>query len=333
MSAFSRGAPPERSLELLDLVEGHLLGQVVLALVDAGFPEAAREPVQVEPVAKKLGVNPKMLAGVLEYVAARTTLVERRPDGYVATGLHAEARFALRQYVGAYGPVAQALLRILRGEVDATSTIATRRQADAFAALEGPGVALLTQVVVELAPRHVLDLGCGSGALLCQVASALPRLTGVGIDSSPDMCRSAAERAESAGIGERLSFLLGDAGSPRIFATVQDTGCVELVVASSLLNAFFAEGVDRAIAWLAEVARIFPRRLLLVSDYYGRLGSREPPWPRRSAMHDLVQLISGQGVPPPDQSAWEHIYQRAGVQLRHVMEDTSETGFIHCVQL
>ena len=76
-----------------------------------------------------------------------------------------------------------------------------------------------------------------------------------------------------------------------------------------------------------------PGRALLVSDYYGCLGQRDGRWFPKTALHDFVQVISGQGVPPPNLESWQAIYADAGCGLVHALEDDNASGFIHIVRL
>jgi ubiquinone/menaquinone biosynthesis C-methylase UbiE len=60
--------------------------------------------------------------------------------------------------------------------------------------------ALLAQVVADR-PRHVLDLGCGTGTLTIAIAKALPDAVVTGIDADPEALGIAANKARQAGVG------------------------------------------------------------------------------------------------------------------------------------
>ena len=56
---------------------------------------------------------------------------------------------------------------------------------------------------------------------------------------------------------------------------------------------------------------------------------------RHTLLHDIVQVISAQGIPPPDLEKWVAIYHAANCQLVHAYEGESSgiEWFIHVVQL
>ena len=322
-------SPPK--LDVLDVIEGHLVGQTLLQLLDLGVIDALHTPRKPADVADERGLDATMLERVLTWVAARTTLIEAQADRFVAAAMGDSACFSLRQYVGAYGPVAGSLAQILTRQIPARSMLDTKRHAEAFAGLSGTGVGVLTEVVATLRPRVVLDLGCGTGGLLRQLAQGNTAMRGWGIDHSEAMCREARRRAQGAEVAERLRFVCADAMSPPDWPMHVRLADVDVVVASSLLNEL-ATDAER-VGWLRALAQALPERLVVISDYYGRLGHGPPPWPRRVALHDFVQCISGQGIPPHDAQACQAIYRQAGVTLVHGIEDTQETGFVHLVRL
>lgn len=61
-----------------------------------------------------------------------------------------------------------------------------------------------------VAPKRVLDLGTGTGALLLAVLSEVPQATGVGVDLKPEAAALAARNAARLGLSPRATFLAGD---------------------------------------------------------------------------------------------------------------------------
>ncbi|WP_051033514.1 peptide chain release factor N(5)-glutamine methyltransferase [Sandarakinorhabdus sp. AAP62] len=77
-----------------------------------------------------------------------------------------------------------------------------------------PDTETLIEVALQrcTAPRRILDLGTGSGALLLAALSEWPQATGLGIDASPAALAVAQENAHRTGLAERAAFRLGDWG-------------------------------------------------------------------------------------------------------------------------
>ncbi|MEZ5937239.1 MAG: peptide chain release factor N(5)-glutamine methyltransferase [Hyphomonadaceae bacterium] len=72
-----------------------------------------------------------------------------------------------------------------------------------------------TELLVEFATKHLppggrlLDLGTGSGAIICSVLAERPDVQGVGVDLSPAALAMASRNAERLGVGERAVFVAG----------------------------------------------------------------------------------------------------------------------------
>ena len=76
---------------------------------------------------------------------------------------------------------------------------------------------------------------------------------------------------------------------------------------------------------------------MILCDYYGRLGKvrqRSAEF-KRTLIHDVAQIVSGQGVPPSCLEGWREIYSRTSCTLVKAFEGRSEglTWFIHVIQL
>ena len=71
---------------------------------------------------------------------------------------------------------------------------------------------LAARTCLEEKPQRILDLGCGTGDLLINIARRSPKDTEIiGLDYSQPMLEKAKQKAEKAGVSERTSFINGDA--------------------------------------------------------------------------------------------------------------------------
>ncbi len=303
------------------------------ALHELGVLAALTRPRRPAEVAAELALDPAMLSGVLEYCAARTDIVERVGTRFAARNYDAATQYLLDLYAGAFAPNAVELAVLLRSPERAHDAVDRSRHARAFVRApdgpEGTPAALLAQLGV----RRVLDLGCGQGALLRAMAVADDEFQGWGIDANPTTCRGARMAMCDAGVSGRVRIIRGDGFRPERHLTTKMIESIEAVVARDLLDELFAQDATAATSWLRGLRAEFPSRLLLIGDYYGRLGHRRARGDRRTLLHDYAQVITGQGVPPPTRAAWAAIYRDAGVRLIHVMEDRSTTKFLHLLHL
>ena len=91
---------------------------------------------------------------------------------------------------------------------------------DGRALIPRPETELLVEVALELAPRTVLDVGTGSGAVALAIADELPDCEVTGTDTSMDALGLARENAERLGINGRVSFQRGTVPEGRHFDLV-----------------------------------------------------------------------------------------------------------------
>jgi trans-aconitate 2-methyltransferase len=88
----------------------------------------------------------------------------------------------------------------------------------------------LVSRIRAVAPRRVVDLGCGPGDLTASLARRWPNAQVVGIDSSAAMLAVARQHARRADLGDRLRFEEGDIGQ-----WVPD-GPVDVIVSNAALQ-------------------------------------------------------------------------------------------------
>ena len=317
---------------VFDLVEACQLSRAVTVLNDLKVFESAK-PFSAKQVAAKHSLDATLLAGVLDYVALRTELL-RRTTGEQFVVTKKNSRFLIDLYTGAYGGTANQLTKILRNPAVAPASVDRVRYARAFESVDSAAQGILPDVISALEFNYTLDLGCGNGDLLLELARRNGSFIGWGIDSNPAMLKVARARLRKVQIGKRVRFLEADGVRLRQEIPAGVRSQVRSITCCNFANEMFAQGEREAINWFRELRECFPGRPLLNCDYYGRLGrTKGRKLQRETLLHDYVQLISGQGIPPATMAQWRSIYSKAGCRLVHVIEDTSTTRFIHVVGL
>lgn len=313
-----------------DLAEAFHLAHAVAALDDLQILDTlAQQPATAEVLAKRFRLDRAVLQAVLEFLAARTDIVRKKGRAFAATPSSREARFLLDLYLGAFRPNAIGLARILRNPRVGAQVVDRKRHARTFERVARPQDHPVAKLIRQLALERVLDLGCGSGDLLVQLARGNTRLLGWGVELNPHLIGIARARIRAARLSGRLRVIEGDTRKLATVLPVTVVGQVTGVTACHVANEMFRSGTRTATTWLRGIRRTLPGRPLLINDYYGRLGSGRTSQDRHTLLHDYVQVISGQGIPPSTLREWREIYDEAGYRLVHVLEDRVTTQFIH----
>ncbi|MFF3314461.1 class I SAM-dependent methyltransferase [Streptomyces sp. NPDC003035] len=139
------------------------------------------------------------------------------------------------------------------------------------AEIQGPAYARATAWLGELVPaagvRRVLDIGSGPGVVTALLADAFPAAEVVAVDAAPELLERARARAESRGLGARVSTLHAE-----LPAGFDDLGEADLIWAGNSLHHL---GDQRAA--LATFATKL-RSGGLVALVEGGLPARHLPW-------------------------------------------------------
>lgn len=324
----------EERFTALELMQAMQLGHAVAALHALGVMDAlarAREPGEL---ARQLGLDAVLVSGLLDHAARATDLVRRKGLRYQTTrSWDRKARFLVNLYGLAFGAASAQVQALLCRRELGSRLVDRQRHAQAFNADPHEQPRILPALLRQFDIDRVLDLGCGAATLLIQIALSNPGFRGWGVEANAAMCLAARASARRAGVAHRVRLLRGNAR--RIEHVVPRTVAakVQAVVASQFVNEMFGAGPSTAIKWLRSMRNVLPGRLLVVADYYGRLGSALAVDERLTLVHDHAQLVSGQGVPPPRRRDWALLYARAGARLVHSIEDDRSTRFIHLVAL
>jgi len=148
------------------------------------------------------------------------------------------------------------------------------------------------------------------------------------------MCAAAQARVAARGLADRIEIVCGDARDLPSLLGDDVLDEIDVVHCKGLMNELFGNGDSDAVAYLSVLRSLFPDRLLLNVEYYGKLGlvygvdSRY----RHTLVHDVVQQLTGQGVQPSDRDGWDRVYRAAGAALEHAFEG-DESGIEWCVHV
>ena len=118
---------------------------------------------------------------------------------------------------------------------------------------------LLAKLPAGFAPKTILEIGCGTGAVLARTAARFPGARVVGIDLSPEMLAVAARTTAS--FGDRVKLVRIAYGEPLSKGALADLAPAgfDLVTASYALTMFgdaYAPAIDAAARDLSREGRL-----------------------------------------------------------------------------
>lgn len=326
---------------LLEALQGYYATIVLLQFRRLGVLSKLVVPKTPGVVAKQLGLDPAMTKQLLGFLALTTNVVQQtRKGAYQLNGPHyAELSFQLEKFAGAYGPAAEALANTLQYPGNCANHVDRRALATAFSEAKAFQSSLVSDLIAASGVNCLLDLGCGPASLLVDLAQRNSSFRGIGLDSSRSMCAHARRAVRSAGLDRQIEIRHADAGNPSQWLSRGLRTRVDSLHGGSFLNEFFGQGERGVVKTLRALSRSFPRRRAWFVDYYSSIGQtkgkREAADFPLALLQDLAQVVSGQGVPPSNATAWRRLYKQTSCQLRrvHEFESTSIRWFIQEVTL
>lgn len=333
-------AQPRPKASVLDAIEGYYLASTLNHLHRVGLLEQLRNGSTVERLGCHFGYAPDLLAALLEFLVQRTDLVTRSGDEYRLAETFADEYFLgfqLDKFIGGYGPAITSLEESLRREDRGCSLVNRVVESEAYGRFGPPPNPVVLAIMQTLASRSMLDIGCGPATTLTALAERDGAFRGWGVDVVDSMCDAARARIRRFGFEDRIKIINGDGRDLGTVLPADLREQVEAIQCKSVVNEFFGRGDSGAVAFLRNLGALFPERLLFNVDYYGKLGRVDaiPSQYRHTMVHDVIQALTGQGVPPERKEEWLPIYEAAGVRLEHVFEgdDSGIEWFVHVVKL
>lgn len=324
----------------LDLVEGFYTSQAVWALHRLGALRSLEDTTDISDLAEQLNCDEHLFSALIDYVYHTTDLLIREGTRYHLSPTHranSDLGFHIDKFLGAYGPAIADVIDVLADPTKGPTLRDGAALARAFIQLAPQSPSLTGQLLQAWRIPSLLDLGCGTGNLLIELAQSDLEFHGWGVDSSSDMVTTATEHIRHAGLSARIQIAHGDVRALNRSAVLQSREAIRALYARSVINEFFADRGRSAVDILLNLKRLFPGRRLFIEDYYGRLTHNRPvnPAHQHTLLQDLAQAVSGQGIPPPDLPGWAQVYEAAGCDFVKAYEGDNNgvAWFIHVLHL
>ena len=306
-----------------ELFEGYALASVLASLEMAGVLSDLEDGgMTAAKVADRGEDEAALLTASLRYLAHRGMVAEDDAGTFTLTEEGAAVcadRGYLVWLVGGYGEPLRRLDAFLahgkRYGVDYPRD--GRWVADGAAILGKKDVVPDAMRLLErLSFDNVLDLGCGNARFLISVCQRFGA-GGIGVDLSPAACAQAEKAVAEAGLEDRITVVLGDAGD---LAGIETIGDVQLVVTFFLLHEILAGGRDVLVGYLAGMSKALPpgANLLIaeVEPPTGDGGPDQPFTPEFTYVHAMMrQVLLG-----PDD--WSAVLREGGFTVREVLRTT-----------
>jgi precorrin-6B methylase 2 len=312
---------------IFEVIEGYYISQILIYLSRAGFFLPGKN--------KRSNIPAHDLNKMLQVLYERTDIIQKKRSGEFAVAekyrAYTSLGFHIEKLLQAYGHVNTAGKGF---ELTTDETTFAKAYKNVYPYQDWK---FLLDFIGPMHVQHLLDLGCGAGALTVQFCKQGKNHTAVGIDAGDEMCSTARHFIKQAKLATRIKIHCERAEN---FASVLPAHVIQqtdIIVAGNLFNEFFEDGGITAVDLLKKLKQYFPGRYLIVIDYYGILGTANynNAGLTHNYVHDMLQLFSGQGVPPANYKKWQKLYNAAGCILTKVTEGQSQgvKWFLHKVQL
>lgn len=308
------------------LVSDAVLAHVLFALWDNGFYGYAlrHERFTLAQAAEAMGVNARVFEPMVCHLAGHGLVcMEEDTAGLSERGkcvFNALSRGAANLYLGGYGALLGRLSDLLQGHVAAGGPETARSEQHVGLGSEQLACVRIATAVEKLLQQHhagwILDLGCGTGGFLVQLARRDPTFHGLGVDRSAAAVNRGLEEARRFRVEDRVTFRQLDLGVDPLELGAEGER-VNAITALYLFHEFGRHGPEGIVSLLRGLRRSLPGRLLVFAECVpadSRAMAAQPPTVFTQLDYWLIHPLSGQG-PPRTEQDWQALVREAGLTL------------------
>ena len=190
---------------------------------------------------------------------------------------------------------------------------------------------VMIDMVRSFGRQCVLDLGCGDGAFLMELAGRDPAIRGVGIDIDPPVVELANQQIGASGLAERLQATVADMFDLPKGGRDSLLGCppaakrpdaqagepvppVDCLTACDTFHEYLWDGDQRIIDLLAGLKATFPNAMLIVGEFCKQSHQSLRRRPTAFLEHHLFHQLTNQRIETA--ARWRQIFAAAGLTIR-----------------
>ena len=304
----------------LQPIRGLALANAIFAALEVGLLDSlSRSPSLPAELARTLDLHEGRLESLLDYLSNEGVVHVASPEGIVSLTSQGMSFLEVRPWyqlmVGGYADTFSQLRIALKPE----ASYATRD--GAYVATGSCGISQhdALPMVLELlrkmpAPPALVDLGCGDGTFIAEIARALPLTSCFGVEPDSAARDIATQRAHDLGV-HNLTILAGDAlNLPTELEDLPDS--TAFLTAFVLQEILEQSGEDAVVGLLARAFQRRPQSAWLVVEVDRRAALAELKSPLALGYYNPYYLLHGitqQKLIPLKE--WSDIYRRAGLRI------------------
>ena len=304
----------------LQPIRGLALANAVFAALECGLLEVLhRGAAETDNLAASLQLHPQRLQSLIDYLANEGVVERGTPPNCISLTKYGQSFLRARPWyellVGGYANTFSQLRDALKPNAPYADRDGAYVATGSCGISQHDALPMVLELLADIpSPPVLVDLGCGDGTFIAEIAKACPSVSCIGIEPDAGARDIALQRARGFGL-TNLRVLPGEAMHlpPELDSLPPDTAFLTAFVLQELLE---QSGESEIVALLDQTFTNHPEASWLVVEVDRRDSLSDLPSPLALSYYNPYYLLHGitqQRLIP--MSAWKNIYEKAGVDL------------------